>query len=258
MGIATVQGRKINYQAPGGFETGSRKGHTVLLVHGATDNHKIWHSQYDYLDKENTPIAVDLPGHWRSDGPGINTDKGYRDFIKAFADAVGLAPFVFCGHSMGGSMALDFAINHPDLLKGAIMVGSSPHWELSEEEIKPWREDPEKARSKDIDNMFSKQTPSHIKEWVGKEMSGTPANICIGDLEACDTYDLDGQLDKVSLPLLVVVGDEDEYSLEGSKLVKAKVPHSTLEIVSPAGHPVMVEQSERLNSVIGTFLRTLS
>ncbi len=60
------------------------------------------------------------------------------------------------------------------------------------------------------------------------------------------------------MPLLVVVGDEDAYSLEGSKLVKSRVPHSTLEIVSPAGHPIMVEQSERLNSAIGTFLRALS
>ena len=119
MSTVEVKGKRISYQAPPGFEAGDRKGHTVLLIHGATDNHKIWYQQYEALSRDHTPVAVDLPGHFESEGPGIDNAQAYREFIEDFSQATRLAPFVFCGHSMGGSMALDFAVHHPDMLQAA-------------------------------------------------------------------------------------------------------------------------------------------
>ncbi|MEE9198842.1 MAG: alpha/beta fold hydrolase [Dehalococcoidia bacterium] len=150
MGYVTIEGRNIHYQYPQEAETGVKKGHTVLFVHGAYDNLGVWSAQHRYLEREHTPLALDLPGHGDSQGPAINSSEGFREFIKALVDAMDLSPFVFAGHSMGGSMALDFALHYPETLKGIILVGAAPKWGMSPELIKVWRDDPEKARNRNI------------------------------------------------------------------------------------------------------------
>ena len=101
MGSVTVNGSKVNFDAAEGFAEGNRKGNTVLLIHGATDNHKIWHHQMEALSKDHSPVSVDLPGHLDSGGEGIDNAEGYRAFVKGLAEALNLAPFVFAGHSDG-------------------------------------------------------------------------------------------------------------------------------------------------------------
>ncbi len=60
------------------------------------------------------------------------------------------------------------------------------------------------------------------------------------------------------MPVLVVVGDEDEMSIPGSRLVAEKVSKARFEMVSPSGHPIMIEQPERLNTILADFLKGLS
>ena len=105
----TIDGRNVSYRQSGA--TGS--GHTVLMVHGATDHSWIWKNQMEALNPRHRCVAVDLPGRIGTDGPPIDAAAGFRAFIASVADALELEPFVFCGHSMGGSMALDFALHHP-------------------------------------------------------------------------------------------------------------------------------------------------
>ena len=256
MGSVTVNGSKVNFDAPEGFAEGNRKGHTVLLIHGATDNHKIWHHQMEALSKDHSPVSVDLPGHLDSGGEGIDNAEGYRAFVKGLAEALNLAPFVFVGHSMGGSMALDFALHHGEMLKGAIMVGSSPSWEIGDEEIEPWKTDPDKMR-RDSDEMYSRQTSSEIKEWAAREMSGTPGEVCYSDLAACGTFDPDPDFSKVMVPMMVVVGDEDAMSIPGSELVAEKVSRAQYDLITACGHPIMIEHPDILNDLMLRFLDRL-
>lgn len=256
MGSVIVNGDKINFEAGEGFDSGQRRGQTVLLVHGATDNHRIWRHQMDALFKDHSPIAVDLPGHLDSEGAAINNAGGFRAFVKGLADALDLAPFVFVGHSMGGSMALDFAVHHGEMLKGVVMVGSSPSWEISEEELQPWKDDPERMRQ-ESDEMYSRQTSTEIKEWVSRQTAGTPGEVCYADLAACNTFDPSPDFSKVTLPIMAVVGDEDVMSIPGSELVAEKVSGAQYDLITACGHPIMVEHPDILNDLLLKFLNKL-
>lgn len=256
MGFATVEGRNIHYEYPQTAEARVSQGCTVLMVHGAYDSHKVWRYQYSYLEREHSPLAIDLPGHGESQGPAINDPQGFREFIKAFVEVMDIAPFVFAGHSMGGSMALDYAIHHPEDLRGLIMVGSAPRWKMSAELIRMWKTDPEGARGKNIGLLFSKKTSRRLVEQYDRELSTTPAESCLADSENCDAYDLEAQLGKIDLPALVICGDEEEW-IDGSKLIHSRMPHSTLEIVPAAGHAIMIEQPDKLNDAMGAYLKTI-
>ena len=253
MANVKVGDRNISYSQPGG----TRKGHTVLLIHGATDNSNIWANQAEHLQSEHTPITVNLPGRGGSDGPPINNNVDFRAFIKAFAEALDLAPFVICGHSMGGSISLDFAHNHADMLEGFIMVASSPKWDIPREACDQYRADFDKALE-GFGDMFSKHTPDHVKERALKEARTVPGETGASDLEACGTYDLRNDLGGINVPALVTVGDEDDdQSLGGSRLAASTLPNVTFKLIQRSGHPIMVEQPKALNDLLGFFLKSL-
>ena len=257
MGFVTVEGRNIHYQFPSQAEARVRQGHNVLMVHGAVDNHLVWRYQHAYLEREHTPLSIDLPGHGDSQGPPIDDPAEFRQFIKAFVDIMDLPPFVFAGHSMGGSMALDYAIHHPDDITGLIIVGGGAHWDMSPEDLEVWTSDPERAQRENAALLFSKKTSRHLVEEYGKQLAAQGPDACIADFENCDRYDLLDQINQIRLPTLVVAGDEETW-LENSREIHASAMNTTFEIVPAAGHAVMIEQPTLLNEKIGAYLESLS
>ena len=256
MGFVTVEGRNIHYRFPSQAEARVRQGHKVLMVHGAVDNHLVWRYQHAYLEREHTPLSIDLPGHGDSQGPPIDTPADFRHFIKAFVDVMDLAPFVFAGHSMGGSMALDYAIHHPDDVTGLILVGAGAHWELSAEHLELWTTDPERAQRENVALLFSKKTSQRLVDEYAKQLAAQGPGTCTADFLNCDRYDLLGQINQIQLPTLVVAGDEEEW-LENSREIHASAMNTTFEIIPAAGHAVMIEQPALLNEKIGAYLDSL-
>ena len=83
-----------------------------------SDNHAFWRYVYQHLEANYTPVAIDLPGHGRSEGPALQGASEYLAFFAELVAVLDLPHFVFCGHSMGGSMAVEFALHHADRLSG--------------------------------------------------------------------------------------------------------------------------------------------
>lgn len=120
-------------------EQGDPLGIPVLLVHGITDS---WHSferVLPHLPGSFHTFAVSLRGHGNSDRPAT----GYRpeDFaadLAAFMRALDLGPAVIAGHSMGGSIAQRFAIDHPERTRGLVLVGSLTTWRGQPDFVQLW------------------------------------------------------------------------------------------------------------------------
>ena len=257
MAEVKVDGRNISYKKT----EGPSKGHNVLMIHGATEYSASFENQFQYLQKEHMPVTVNLPGRVGSEGPPLYSDADFREFIRAFGDALGIAPFVICGHSMGGSISLDFAMHYPDRLKGFIMVASSPSWEMPEVTVELLKKDPQKGleeSEKGFGDMFSKHTPEHIKQQVLKFGEQVPLEAKVADLLACGTFHLEEDLQMINVPALVICGDEDASSLAGSRMCGEKLPNARFQLVEKCGHPIMTEQSEVLNSAMDSFLTSLS
>ena len=252
----SVDGQTISYR----HREGTGDGRNVLMVHGATDHSWIWSNQLAALSDRHRLVVIDLPGRIGSDGPPIDNAAGFRAFIKGVTSAIGLEPFVFCGHSMGGSMALDFALHHPESLDGFMMVGSSPSWDMSPALCSLLREDVEEAlkqMSEEFGDMFSRYTAQAIKDELFRQAKAVPPLTGAADMLACATYHLEDDLADIDVPAYVICGDEDEPSLPGSRLCGEKLPQATFELVERCGHPIMVEQPEVLDVALERFLSSL-
>jgi len=119
----------------------------ILGLHGLASNARWWDLVAARLAPAHRVIAVDLPGHGRSDRP----DTGY-DFETVCRDLDGLLaalhpdPVVVVGHSWGATVALTFAVNHPDMALGVVCIDGGagdlkayfgPTWEMAQETMRP-------------------------------------------------------------------------------------------------------------------------
>ncbi|MDI7277557.1 MAG: alpha/beta fold hydrolase, partial [Anaerolineae bacterium] len=93
----------------------------VLFLHGAGGNALLWGQVLEQLSGV-TAIALDLPGHGRSGGAGSSTIAGYRQAVLAAADALGFERLVIAGHSMGGAIALDVALEAPGRVHALVLM----------------------------------------------------------------------------------------------------------------------------------------
>lgn len=251
-----VQGRKLGCEAPRGLRPSRSRGHVVLLVHGAFDNHAYWRHTCRHLATRHTPLAVDLPGHGGSEGPALSGASEYLAFFAALVEALDLPRFVFCGHSMGGSMALEFSLHHADRLSAVIPVSSAPDWEIDQADIDLWDRDPERAFRDNMGDLFARETPGATRRAYEDQVRSTPAASCKADLETCRSFDLAERLDQVRAPATVISGDQ-EFWIAGSHRLHRGIPGSHFELVRAAGHAIAVEQPAALNAVLDRTLASL-
>ncbi len=114
--IVTVDGHEA-HASTGGVEFAGDDP-VVLLIHGAGMDSTVWQLQTRYLAYRGfRAVAVDLPGHGRSDGrrPGFGRAE-MADWVARFVDAAGLGSVHVVGHSMGTFIALELASRYADIV----------------------------------------------------------------------------------------------------------------------------------------------
>src|SRR5262249_5974282 len=90
------------------------RGRKIVFIHGAGGNGAPWNNQIDALAGKHSPVALDLPGHGRSSGvEGLKSVGDYAEFIAHFMDALKFDSAVIAGWSMGGAIAMEFALRYP-------------------------------------------------------------------------------------------------------------------------------------------------
>ena len=253
MPFVNVDGRHVHYDCP--RELPSSVGHTVLLVHGAFDDHRLWTHVYTALETDHTPVAIDLPGRGGSDWPALEGAGEQLDFLTELTDQLGLERFVICGHSMGGSIALHYTLEHPARVSGLIPLGSSPEWVLEPADIEAWL-NPEAAYKLNLDYLFSKKTSKELIADYDRQLRQTCPKTCRADIESCLTFDLRARLADIRAPTCVICGDEENWK-DGSIAIHEQVAGSSYHEVAASGHAVALEQPEALVEIIRSFLASL-
>ncbi len=243
-----VDGKSIYYSG-----NQNREGVPLLFCHGSGGGHHHWLFQFKAMPPSVNPLAVDLPGHGRSEGKALDDIAAYRKFIRRFSSTLGLEPFILAGHSMGGAVALSYALEYPDDLRGLILIGTGARLRVLPsflEELKQGRV-PEAMAG----YLYCPDAPEKLIDQGRKEIQSTDASIYLADLTACDNFDVLGKLSQITVPALIICGSEDSMTpLKYSRYLDENIAQSRLEIIEEAGHMVMLEQAESVNRAIAKFI----
>jgi pimeloyl-ACP methyl ester carboxylesterase len=230
----------------------------LLLVHGAGGNLMHWPGELRRLPG-HTVVALDLPGHGHSGGATQPQDIGaYAQVIERFANGLRLPGFVLAGHSMGGAIAQEFALHHPQMLAGLVLVATGAKLPVPLELLSAIQGDWENAaRVLTCWSQGASTGPDMSRIYLQRLRELDP-QVLHRDYAACKAWDRTGDVGQIRVPTLVICGDADRMTpLQSSLLLDQKIKTSQLVVVPGAGHMVMLERPALVARAVQHFLTEL-
>ena len=228
----------------------------VILIHGAGGHHLYWPPQIRRLHNHRV-YAVDLPGHGKSEGIGHHSIDDYVTVVMEFIEAIKLNSVILVGHSMGGAIALRAAVRFPERVLALGLLGSAARLRVSPV-ILQRASDPAKiaeAIRLVIDLSFASQSSARLRELAAQRMAETRPAVLYGDFLACDDFNITNQLSRISAPTIILCGAEDKMTpIKDSEFLRDHITGARLEIISDAGHMLMLEQPDHVAEVLADFV----
>jgi pimeloyl-ACP methyl ester carboxylesterase len=237
----------------------------LVLVHGAGGNLMHWPGELRRLPG-CAVVALDLPGHGHSEGTtqppngDVPEDIGtYAQVVARFAEALNLPRFVLAGHSMGGAVALELALQRPEMLAGLILVATGARLPVAPELLSAIQGDYESAaRLMAGWSQGTRSDPDTMRIYLQRLRELDP-QVLYRDYAACNAWDRTANLGRIRAPALVICGDADrmtplKYGLELQQSIRG----AQLVIVPDAGHMVMLEQPALVAWEVQQFLKGLA
>jgi pimeloyl-ACP methyl ester carboxylesterase len=226
----------------------------LVCIHGAGGDSRIWPASLGEARSCNT-YCIDLPGHGHSEGSVSSTIAGYAQSVRALVEALALQNVVLAGHSMGGAIAQQLAVESPQWLKGMILVSTGARlrvepafMEISEEEFP-------NVIEKVCAAIFGPNTPAAVIEAEKDRILAQSPQILASDFTACNGFDLTEELSRMDVPTLIISGDIDHMTpLKYAQFLEDKLPNAQLAVIAPAGHMLPLEQPAELSRLIRGFM----
>jgi pimeloyl-ACP methyl ester carboxylesterase len=263
MPFVNVNGLKTFYESEG-------EGRPLLLVHGAGGTSLYWGIQLSELSKKLRVIAIDLPGHGKSERLKEKaTTERYADHIAGFMKQIKLKHAVIAGHSLGGLIVQQLALKRPELFEKLIIVDSSakfpdPPGSSSQsgnsETLRSTftNQSPEALGRAIVSRLFSKKTLekghlSPILKYLPTDSVYDPS-IWLDDFESGRGVDLREKIKGITISTLILAGADSLIPVSMAQLMHENIKGSVLEVIPDAGHMLMLEKPDEFNEAILRFI----
>jgi pimeloyl-ACP methyl ester carboxylesterase len=244
------------------------KGKVVVLLHGFLGSHLIWKNTVDYLSASFRVIAIDLPGHGKTDSFGyVHTMDLMAKCVKSVMDSLGLKKYVIVGHSMGGYVALAFADLFPDNVRGLCLFHSTAYADSDQKKkdrtrsIKVVKGNHSVYTDEVIKNLFA---PTHVDslknevDFAQRIASQTSQQSIIAALEGMkDRPNRDVILGMAPYHIMMIIGRLDNVLSANDLLEQAElIQKKHILLLENDGHMGFLESSEVTNLELKKFVVT--
>jgi pimeloyl-ACP methyl ester carboxylesterase len=240
------------------YETAGAGAPCVCLVHGTGGTGGVWARQLEGLADVARVVAPDLPGHGRSGGEPPRCIEESAAFVARLLDALCVPRAVVGGHSMGGAVALQFALTWPDRVAGLVLVGTGARLRVLPRLLELLGSNYPEGVGLLMEMAVGVGAPGQLKATLHRLTAANPQRVVLGDLKACDVFDVMDRIHAMSIPTVAICGEEDQLTPPRySRLFAERIAGTRLAIVAGAGHYVQVEQPEATTRALREFLAAL-
>lgn len=258
-----VDNKKVYaYTANHSFDAGKP---TVAFIHGAAHDHSVWALQSRYFAYHGwNALALDLPGHGKSEGKALDCIGDIADWVARVLDAAGASTASLIGHSMGSLVALETAARHPARVAKLALVGSAVPMPVSEPLLNASKANDHVAY--EMINVFSHSNAAQIGGnrapgiWMMgsamRLMERSAPGVLYADFSACNSYGsgLDAAA-KVTCPVLLVLGMRDQMApMKTARDLIGKIPHARTVALDGSGHALMAEKPDEVLDALIMFI----
>jgi pimeloyl-ACP methyl ester carboxylesterase len=267
--LTTDDNVKLYYE-----EIGS--GIPVVFVHEFAGDYRSWESQLRYFARGYRCIAYSARGYPPSDVPDgehYSQDRA-RDDIRAVLDALKIDQAHIVGLSMGGFAALHFGFTYPQRARSLVVAGCGYGAALNQrqqfaEEAESAARNFEAGMAKAAEAyalgptrvQFQNKDPRGWREFVDQlaehSSEGSARTMRGVQKRRPSLFDLVDKMKTITVPTLVMTGDEDWPCLEPALLMKRTIPTAALVVMPNAGHTINLEEPAAFNQHLADFFRAV-
>lgn len=225
----------------------------LVLIHGAGGTHEDW--PLTLREWQHTAVyALDLPGHGRSTPPHHDSIPTYAQAVNQWVGQIGLGRVILAGHSMGGAIAQQIALQAPAWLNGLILVATAAHFPINPQLLTQIQTDYPSAARFMGKYAWSRTAERTAKIAQQKRFIKHSPQLVHDDFLACQRFDNRPHLAQINIPTLIISGDQDKLTPPAlSDLLHEAIPNSQHHPLPNAGHFLMLEQPHKVTQLIADF-----
>ena len=227
----------------------------ILLTHGYSATARMWKGQLEALSGDYRVIAWDMRGHGQTDSPGdpaAYSEAHTIDDMAAILDHLGIEKAVIGGLSLGGFMSLAFHVKYPERVTALMLFDCGPGYKNPQGRA-GWNETALKRAIRfEEQGLDALGTGSEVRIAQHTSAQGL-AHAARGMLAQFDARIIES-LPSISVPTMVLVGEDDEPFVAASQYMAAKIPGAKLVTIPGAGHAANIDQPAAFNAAVSEFL----
>jgi pimeloyl-ACP methyl ester carboxylesterase len=252
----------------------SGEGVCLVLIHGFTDNLGMWYNQVPVLSKQFKVLSLDVRGHGETQPPESDLSIGlFAEDLRALLEALGIERACVLGYSMGGRIALQFALAHPESTTGLVFANSgvrSAGARLAEDQVAELAERREQMvamfqtgnieviadgmAERSFSPGFREREPAVFQSYKDVKLRNDPAHYLAIMDAMVQAMASPPDLTQIRCPVLIIAGDRDGFmTIEDARAMETAIPDATLAVL-PTGHAAAVESPQAFNQAVLDFV----
>lgn len=251
--FAKLDGMRVRYVDGGKGEE------AVVFVHGWTCNAEFWRMQAPAFEPKTRVLALDLPGHGRSEGPegvAYSMDLFARAIDAVMRDA-GVKRAVLVGHSMGVPVVRQFYRRYPEKTLALVLVDGAlrpfaPRAAM-EQFMAPLRANYKEAAGRMVDGMLQPVKSDALKQEIRTAMLSTPPHVAVGAMEGMMDESV-WKEDQIKVPVLAVHAKSPFWGADYEQFVRRLAPDLDFRVWEGVSHFLMMDRPEEFNRALSEFL----
>ena len=262
---APINGVQLYYESTG-------EGFPLILAHEFAGDFRSWEPQARYFSRRYRVITYNARGYPPSDVPSDEdayTQSTHVEDLRGLLEHLGIDKAHICGLSMGGTLALNFGLTYPQMAQSLIIAAAGS----GSVDVDAWRENvAEQSRGLEERGMSAmsdyaqgdarvqlrRKDPRGYREFTDQFLShsGLGSALTFRGVQGKrpPVFALEDEMRALTVPSLIMLGDEDDPCIEASIFMKRCIPASGLVMFPQSGHAINLEDPDLFNRSVQDFL----
>lgn len=226
----------------------------MIFIHGSGFTRLFWHYQTGHFKGSE---AISLPGH--PEGQPLESVTQYADWLRTHIREMNYSNVTLVGHSLGGAIAIDYALRYSGDLRASILIGTGARLRVHPDFLGCCERD-----ALNIEEWTKTWEPTYalisgkLKEMLISETIRVGPAVQHKDLLCCHNFDVIADLSRIQLPVLVLCGSDDQMTpVKYSQFLTDRIKGARQVVIEGGTHLVPAEKPMEINQAIKEFIGSL-
>jgi len=257
MGVLRVEGARLYFQSAG-------TGEPLVLLHGLGACSADWEYQVPVFERRFHVIVPDLRGHGASDRAGEYSVERFAADTWQLLDRLKLGTVMLLGHSMGGAVAMQMALDRPGRVSRMVLTNTLPSFraDTAAKRAMLWTRlllmgifGPRRLSEVMTRRLYPRPDQATLRAKVARRNARNDKSAYIASIRALTRWSVRDRLAALTMPVLVLASEHDYFGNEEAAPFVAALPNAQLQVFAGARHGLPLEMPEAFNRAVLEFLK---